>query len=135
MFCVNVIDLGMQYTTTINNVLNEYIHEYFTQVEQLGDAMRALEGTDRFKYITHPWLMSLLMDCPCGNETANCTARSLNNSRAAPLQCASADEIKAFKRAVAMGDMSWHAAPMNNQFENQCPELVEAGLKLTRQCV
>ena len=130
---MNHLDIG--YTTTINNVLNEYIHQYFTQVENLGDEMRALEGTDRFVYITHPWLMSLLFDCPCGNETANCTARSLDNPFAPPLACGSADELARFRRAVSKGDIAWHAAPMNNQFENQSPSLVEAGLKLTRMYV
>ncbi len=32
----------------MNNVLNQYIHQYFTKVEELADQMRALEGTDRF---------------------------------------------------------------------------------------
>jgi hypothetical protein len=79
--------------------------------------------------------MSLLFDCPCGNGTATCAARSLNNSLAPPLGCASATELAAFNAAVAKGDIAWHAAPMNNQFENQSPALVEAGLKLTRACV
>eukprot|EP00750_Incisomonas_marina_P012623 INCI17124.5.p1 GENE.INCI17124.5~~INCI17124.5.p1 ORF type:complete len:510 (-),score=85.81 INCI17124.5:54-1490(-) len=130
---MNHLDIG--YTTTVNNVLNEYIHEYFTHVEQLADSMRKLEGTDRFVYITHPWLMSLLLDCPCGNATESCAARSLNNSLAPPLTCGTAVEVAAFERAVAKGDISWHAAPMNNQFENQSPALVEAGLKLTRMFV
>ena len=114
---------------------SRYIHEYFTHVEQLADSMRKLEGTDRFVYITHPWLMSLLLDCPCGNATESCAARSLNNSLAPPLTCGTAVEVAAFERAVAKGDISWHAAPMNNQFENQSPALVEAGLKLTRMFV
>ena len=137
MIFMNHLDIG--YTTTIMDVLNEYVHTYFQKVEQLGDAMRALEGTDRFIYTTHPWLMSLLMECPCppptdgSNPNATCAARSLNNSKALPLSCAGVAEIQQFKDAVAKGDIVWHAAPMNNQFENQSPLLVEAGLKLTRQ--
>ena len=137
MIFMNHLDIG--YTTTIMTVLNEYVHTYFQKVEQLGDSMRALEGTDRFIYTTHPWLMSLLMECPCpppsdgSNPNATCAARSLNNSLAPSLTCAGVAEIQAFKNAVAKGDIAWHAAPMNNQFENQSPLLIEAGLKLTRQ--
>ena len=66
---MNHLDIG--YTTTINTVNNEYVHDYYTKVAQLADDMRALEGTDRFVYTTHPWLMSLFLDCPCagGNGT------------------------------------------------------------------
>jgi hypothetical protein len=130
----NHLDIG--YTTTINNVLNEYIHPYFTHVADLADEMRNLEGTDRFTYMTHPWLMSLLLDCPCPSDDPaqnNCTARSLNNPRAPALACPTSNEIQRFKSAVANGDIYWHAAPMNNQFENMSPTLVEAGLKLTRR--
>jgi hypothetical protein len=129
----NHLDIG--YTTTINDVLNEYLHPYFTHVADLADEMRSLEGTDRFTYMTHPWLMSLLLDCPCPNADPaqnNCSARSLNNPRAPALACPTPGEIKRFKSAVAKGDIYWHAAPMNNQFENMSPALVEAGLKLTR---
>jgi hypothetical protein len=137
MIFMNHLDIG--YTTTIMDVLNEYVHTYFQKVEQLGNSMRALEGTDRFIYTTHPWLMSLLMECPCpppsdgSMPNATCAARSLNNSLAPSLTCAGVAEIQAFKDAVAKGDIVWHAAPMNNQFENQSPLLVEAGLKLTRR--
>ena len=57
---MNHLDIG--YTTSINNVLNEYLHAYYQRVERLSDEMRA-NGTDRFIYTTHPWLMSLLLDC------------------------------------------------------------------------
>ena len=87
MIFMNHLDIG--YTTTVNNVLNEYIHQYFQQVEKLGDEMRELEGTDRFVYLTHPWLMSLFFDCPCAptptDPNATCPARSLNNTRATSL--------------------------------------------------
>ena len=55
---MNHLDIG--YTETINTVDNEYVHDYFTKVANLADSMRDLGGTDRFVYITHPWLMSLL---------------------------------------------------------------------------
>ena len=126
---MNHLDIG--YTTTVNNVLNEYIHQYYTQVAKLSDEMRA-KGTDRFVYTTHPWLMSLLLDCPCASSGPNCTALTLNNSRAPPLKCPSDEEIDTFKKHVNKGDIVWHAAAMNMQVENMSPELIDAGLALTR---
>jgi hypothetical protein len=47
----------------VNNVLNEYIHQYFTKVEQLADDMRALGGTDRFVCVSYG---SWHVVCPSG---------------------------------------------------------------------
>ena len=65
MIFMNHLDVG--YTKDINVITNEYIHEYFSQVRKLADEMIAKPNSfkDRFTYITHPWLMSLFLDCPC----------------------------------------------------------------------
>ena len=128
MIFMNHLDIG--YTGTINDVLNEYIHAYFSQVEILGKSFEN-STTNNFKYITHPWLMSLLFDCPCANSTS-CLARSLNNTRASPLICPNITEVESFKEAVNQGYMYWHAFSFNSQLENMSPTLLRSGLKMAK---
>jgi hypothetical protein len=46
--------------------------------------MRDLGGTDRMVYMTHSWLMSFFLNCPCSDltpgqaESPTCTALGLN---------------------------------------------------------
>jgi len=103
MVFMNHLDIG--YTSSINVVLNEYLHQYLPQIGILGKAFEN-STVNNFKYITHPWLMSLLFECPCPNST--CLARTLNNSRASPLQCSNSTEIENFKEAVNSDYMYWH---------------------------
>lgn len=54
---------------------NEYFHEYFPLAVKVANEMRALGGTDRFKYVTHPWLMSFFLSCPCQDtNSTDCPA-------------------------------------------------------------
>ncbi len=46
---------GIPLTGFINNILNIYFHQYFPRAIQIAEEMRALGGTDRFIYTTHPW--------------------------------------------------------------------------------
>eukprot|EP00041_Stephanoeca_diplocostata_P006264 m.79354 g.79354 ORF g.79354 m.79354 type:complete len:876 (+) comp16268_c0_seq5:68-2695(+) len=125
---MNHLDVG--YASFINNIDNEYFHGYFPKAKLLADQMRALEGTDRFIYVTHPWLMSFFLDCPCvDSNDPNCSALTLNNPYAPPLQCPSAEEIHNLTVALKNGDIVWHAAPFNVQAENMGGALFEAGIK------
>ena len=79
-------------------------------VRRLADEMIAKPNShnDRFTYITHPWLMSLFLDCPCTAAQAagaNCSALSLLSKFAEPLQCPSPEEISNFTDSVKRGDM------------------------------
>jgi hypothetical protein len=121
---------------------------------QLAQDMRALEGTDRFIYITHTWLLSFFYNCtwyssfviyllstrvvssyqspypgPCSDtNSTTCMALSLNHSYAPPLLCPTPEEMDNLTAAIKRGDISWHGEPFNFEVENMAPELFEAGL-------
>eukprot|EP00051_Salpingoeca_urceolata_P030171 m.8335 g.8335 ORF g.8335 m.8335 type:complete len:1021 (+) comp3196_c0_seq1:59-3121(+) len=127
---MNHLDVG--YASYINNIDNEYFHQYFPQAIRLANEMRALEGTDRFVYVTHTWLMSFFLNCPCPNDP-NCTALSLNNPYAAPLKCPSEEAKANFTAALKRNDIVWHAEPFDLQAENMSPQLFEAGVLECKQ--
>lgn len=78
MVFMNHLDVG--YASFINNIDNEYFHEYYPGAINIANAMRALEGTDRFIYVTHTWLMSFFLSCPCSDtNSTTCPALTLNN--------------------------------------------------------
>ena len=119
----------------INNILNIYFHEYYPRALQIAQDMRELGGTDRFVYTTHPWLMSLYLDCPpnmnlsgivlqCPDEAA---VRGLSSVHRCAIS-SPRSQIAAFKAGVMQGDIVWHAGPFNLQPENMEPTLFEAAL-------
>lgn len=94
--------------------------DYFPLAMKIADDMRALGGTDRFIYTTHPFLVSIYLDCPqfltlAGNVT---------------LRCPSAGEIANFTAAMQRGDIVMHAGPFNLQPENMSPQLFRDSLRL-----
>lgn len=68
--------------------------------KQLQDSLDNPHG-DRFRYMTHSWLLSLFFDCPPGLGVS----------------CPNASEIEAVKSAIQDGVIHWHAAPFNPQYE------------------
>lgn len=48
----------------INNILNRYFNEYFPRAVNLSEQLRTWEYVENFVYTTHPWLVSLYLDCP-----------------------------------------------------------------------
>ena len=48
----------------IANVLNTYTAEYFPRAMALSNTLREIGSSERFVYTTHPWLVSLYVDCP-----------------------------------------------------------------------
>jgi len=45
-------------------ILNTYFHEYFPRAIKLASDLMVLGYRERFIYTTHPWLVSLYLDCP-----------------------------------------------------------------------
>ena len=88
----------------VNNVLNFYFDLYFPRAVVLANALKARNGTERFIYTTHPWLVDLYINCP-----ANMTLSGI------PLSCPSQPDVDAFKAALAAGDIVMHASPFNIQ--------------------
>ncbi|XP_046551245.1 uncharacterized protein LOC124260970 isoform X2 [Haliotis rubra] len=103
----------------INNVLNTYFQLYFPREVQLAQQLRHEGYEETFIYTTHPWLVSLYLDCP------NLT---LNNIT---LACPSDKDVAAFREAVLRGDITWHAGPMNMQPENMNQALFELSLNIS----
>eukprot|EP01126_Amoeba_proteus_P059319 TRINITY_DN7739_c0_g1_i8.p1 TRINITY_DN7739_c0_g1~~TRINITY_DN7739_c0_g1_i8.p1 ORF type:complete len:363 (-),score=58.11 TRINITY_DN7739_c0_g1_i8:168-1256(-) len=111
---------GIPVTGFINNVLNVYFHSHFPRALRLQKALRLLGSTDRFIYTTHPWLVSLYLDCPT-LVLANVT-----------LKCPSLEAVEEFTQAILRGDIVWHAGPFNLQPENMDPSLFEYGLSMAQ---
>ena len=60
-------------TGFIANVLNTYTSQYFPRAIAMANALRDMGYKERFVYTTHPWLVSLYVDCPENLELANGT--------------------------------------------------------------
>eukprot|EP01060_Flectonema_neradi_P029461 TRINITY_DN4083_c0_g1_i1.p1 TRINITY_DN4083_c0_g1~~TRINITY_DN4083_c0_g1_i1.p1 ORF type:complete len:882 (+),score=208.03 TRINITY_DN4083_c0_g1_i1:95-2647(+) len=103
------------------NVINSYTSEYFPGAAQLAATLREIGGEERFIYTTHPWLVSLYIDCPDDFILANGTK----------LYCPTSEEVATFKESVSKGDITWHDGPFNLQSEALPPNLFELSLKLS----
>ncbi|KAJ9443926.1 hypothetical protein DIPPA_29372 [Diplonema papillatum] len=125
---MNHLDIGFAIHTPegnpigfMANVINTYTLEYFRSALELSRALKNMGSPYRFVYTTHPWLVSLYIDCPEHVVLANGTK----------LLCPTAEEMAQFKQAVADGDIVWHNGPFNLQSENVGPPvLFEWGLQL-----
>ncbi|XP_021341777.1 uncharacterized protein LOC110442470 [Mizuhopecten yessoensis] len=107
-------------TGFINNILNTYFHEYFPRAINLSQQLRTDEYVEGFVYTTHPWLVSLFLDCPHNLVLNNIT-----------LKCPNETSVELFKAAVNRGDITWHAGPMNMQFENMNEILFQLSLNIS----
>ena len=112
---MNHLDVG--YAKFIGDIINEYFITYFPRAVNLG-AM-AEEWGNGFIYTTHPWLVSLYLDCPPNLEFNGIV-----------VHCPDSDAIVAFEQAIANGRVTWHAGPMNMQVEFLDNVLLSAGLTI-----
>jgi len=55
-------DVG--YANYTVNVINEYFTEYFPRAVAIANGLRTGGYVETFIYTTHPWLVSLYLDCP-----------------------------------------------------------------------
>ena len=105
----------------INNILNIYFNEYFPRAVRLAEEMQvAYPQSGGFIYTTHPWLISLYLDCP-----PNLLLNGIL------LQCPSQHEILSFENAIHKGYITWHAGPMNMQVELMNDIVFQAALKIS----
>ncbi|WAR01890.1 hypothetical protein MAR_008448 [Mya arenaria] len=82
--------------------------------------MNHLGYVETFIYTTHPWLLSLYINCPYNS--------SLNGIM---LKCPSNDDKLRMLKAIKLGDVSYHAGPMNMQPENMNQLLFELSLNIS----
>ena len=127
---MNHLDIG--YTGFVNEVLNEYLHDYFARAEWLGKEINQWHNGSNYLYTTQPWLLSLFLDCPCPQSQPPCLARTLGNRLSRPLECPSDAERKALLESIAAKEIVWNGVPFNYQAENMSPQLFEASIKSVR---
>lgn len=121
---MNHLDVGYSLPSSlgyIGNVLNKYFTEYFPRAVKVALTLFALEYTERFIYTTHPWLVSLYLDCP----------PSLMLPSGIKLQCPDAKNRSDFISAVKLGFITWHAGPMNMEFELLDESMMEFAIQLS----
>ena len=111
---------GIPQVGFINNILNIYFHEYFPRASRLGDEMYSIDPRAGFVYTTHPWLISLYLDCP-----PNLVLNGI------PLECPSPSELQDFKTALTKGYITWHGGPMNMQVELMNEDILKLALQLS----
>jgi hypothetical protein len=106
----------------INNVLNKYFTEYFPRSIAISKALIDLGGPERYILTTHPWLVSLYLDCPTDLVLAGIV-----------LQCPDTHAQQAFRDALRAGWLVMHAAPMNPQWGNaQNGHFIDAMLNVAK---
>ena len=84
-----------RYTAPAVAVINTYFDSFFPRAASIGAALRAQNGTDRLRWMTQSYLVSLFLDCPPGIG----------------LNCPNGAAKDAFKAAAAAGDITWQAFP------------------------
>lgn len=108
MISMNHLDVGyngIPTTGLVNNILNIYFGLYFPRAVAIANALRARNGTERFVYTTHSWLVDLYLNCPANFTLSDVT-----------LNCPSAADVYAFRQGINQGDITFHAAPFNIQY-------------------
>ncbi|KAH9512453.1 hypothetical protein Btru_039624 [Bulinus truncatus] len=102
-------------------VLNRYQSEYFVRAINISRTLVKLGYTERFLYTTHPWLVSLYLDCPDIKLMG------------VQLKCPNKTEQDDLKKAVIEGHITWHAFAMNIQTDFLGADLFTYGLDLSKR--
>jgi hypothetical protein len=111
-------------------VLNENVNVFLPRAVETADAMRLISNsTDRYIYMTQPWVLSFFMDC----ET-NAGMKEWRNAECGLgpdiMQCPNATTKAKLVAAIQRGDIFWHAFPHNAQPGTYEPSLFEASLAM-----
>ena len=91
------------------HVLNRYFTNFFPLAAKLGDDRRR-NGSDPYIWMTQSWVIDLFLNCERSNYVAD-----KRYGGAHLLQCPNASAVAAFKRAVKLGDITWHAAATDQE--------------------
>ena len=110
---------GIPQVGFVNNVLNTYFQEYFPRAVRLALEMAELYPGEGFIYTTHPWLVSLYLDCPPDLVLSGIK-----------LYCPTKDEVAGFEQAILKGYIVWHAGAMNMQMEFMNEAVLKASLQI-----
>jgi hypothetical protein len=122
---MNHLDVGFDGINPIigfaYNVVNKYFDVYYPNAIKTALDLRELPGPERLIYTTHPWLVSLYLDCPSDSQWGSL------------LHCPNATAVAAFRAAVLRGDIAWHAFPFNTEPELYDPSLFASALQIAQQ--
>lgn len=123
---MNHLDVGYDGITPvigyINYVLNKYFTIYFPRAISLAKGINQWNSKLSFIYTTHPWLISLYLDCPPNMV--------LNGEQ---LSCPSKEEVDDMIGAIKSGYVAMHAGAMNMQYGMMNSETVVASVQLAQQ--
>ncbi|EIE25882.1 hypothetical protein COCSUDRAFT_46416 [Coccomyxa subellipsoidea C-169] len=102
---------------TDNDIINFNFEEHYPAAIKCANELRQLGGTERMKYMTHSYLVSLFLDCPPNMG----------------IRCPSRPAVEAFIEAVQNGDIWWHAMPHNAELEFMDRSMLQASIQLTHE--
>ena len=114
---MNHLDVG--YAHFIGDIINEYFQTFFPRAVRLAAEASIWRKNETFIYTTHPWLVSMYLDCP-----PNLIFNGIK------IQCPTDEEIQVFDAAIRKGYIAWHAGPMNMQVEFMNAAVLDAGLAI-----
>ena len=121
---MNHLDVGYDgiYPVTgfIVDVLNRYFQEYFSRAINLAKVIKQWNSKLSFIYTTHPWLVSLYLDCP--NMVLN---RQV-------LECPEKEEVDVLIDAIKSGYIAMHAGAMNMQYGMMNSDTVVASVQMVK---
>ncbi|KAL4451756.1 hypothetical protein ABPG75_007418 [Micractinium tetrahymenae] len=98
-----------------NHVLGRYFNDHLPNAARLAQHVAARNGTERFAWLTHSWVLSLFFNCPAHIG----------------LRCPNSTTVAEVDAAVRRGDLVWHAMPHNAQVEMYDADLLAFGVRLT----
>ncbi|XP_065831599.1 uncharacterized protein [Oscarella lobularis] len=111
---VSSCHLDVGFADTAANIVNRYFDNYFKASISTSNTLRQMGGNERLVFLTHPYLLSLYLDCPPNMG----------------LHCPDNDSIKLIEDGIGRGDISWHAMPFNSQLEVMDANLLNFSVKL-----
>eukprot|EP01090_Pellita_catalonica_P011857 TRINITY_DN2446_c0_g1_i1.p1 TRINITY_DN2446_c0_g1~~TRINITY_DN2446_c0_g1_i1.p1 ORF type:complete len:760 (-),score=113.06 TRINITY_DN2446_c0_g1_i1:691-2970(-) len=118
------------------NVLNKYFDIYFPRAFNTSDYMREHQAeypNQHYVYTTHPFLLSLYLNCPDPDEWIYPDGGLLPNTPPPDrLHCPNATMVARMRDHILRGDIYWHAFPFNAEAEMYDASLFSAGMELAR---
>ncbi|KAH3812032.1 hypothetical protein DPMN_140453, partial [Dreissena polymorpha] len=120
---MNHLDVGYSFNDDpghLLTVINAYFTVYYPRAIQVALNLYVLGYQERFIYTTHPWLVSLYLDCP-----PNVVLSGIK------LMCPDAQNVTNFIQVVQSGFITWHAGPMNMEFEMMDESMLEFAVQLS----
>eukprot|EP00658_Telonema_sp_P-2_P053814 TRINITY_DN424_c0_g7_i1.p1 TRINITY_DN424_c0_g7~~TRINITY_DN424_c0_g7_i1.p1 ORF type:complete len:974 (+),score=146.08 TRINITY_DN424_c0_g7_i1:115-3036(+) len=112
------LDLG--YTVvTVDDLIDKYLFDFFPESLETSRRLREKKSSGQpvksaqFQWTSHPWLISAILN----NQTGKTTQQNITD----------------LGEAIARGDITWHANPLNPQSEIAEPSHLASGFEIARR--